>query len=438
MKIRSNIDPNLKETTHSYFKLMGYFGKSSKQINDEVVGILEYREGLGFLETMPPIYKQCDDKRFQIESDKDGVLYGYLEDNTYIRLNKFRTSGYKRNLPGLATIHYIITDLDLSKKSFDELNMNKINHAIVEFDALSQYAAFITPNPEELSKNNEKVPFQVGDTENVTLYLSYEWQKKGNRISYNYECKVELEIWPKNENVEIKQICNKIKNFLSILDDSPINIISIRFIDKDKNSLFTNLHYSNFTEQNSSKRFENALYSNLNFDNYKQNLPNIVKNVINSDVQFNRLVQNYIYNINAQLTPDSALINYVNSVDIYMHGAKYSNGKVIQDLTSKIKFWLKKLPDELYGIFFDKDKKNAQDIFRSNFIQSLVDTRDYLTHYDKRNSPYLLKNQAKEIKYARVFRTIIHVFLLFSYGVPAKFIKNDYEGINFQDYLNVD
>ena len=128
----------------------------------------------------------------------------------------------------------------------------------------------------------------------------------------------------------------------------------------------------------------------------------------------------------------------MNSVDIYMHGAKYSNGKVIQDLTSKIKFWLKKLPDELYGIFFDKDKKNAQDIFRSNFIQSLVDTRDYLTHYDKRNSPYLLKNQAKEIKYARVFRTIIHVFLLFSYGVPAKFIKNDYEGINFQDYLNAD
>ena len=37
MKIRSNIDPNLKETTHSYFKLMGYFRKSSKQINDVVV-----------------------------------------------------------------------------------------------------------------------------------------------------------------------------------------------------------------------------------------------------------------------------------------------------------------------------------------------------------------------------------------------------------------
>lgn len=427
--MKRRIDFSLNETVHSSFSLMGHFSNSPKteDILEGSTGTLSYHDGLAEVEMTPVI----DDKvgnagaHIDVDNEDDSTIYGCLEDGTYVRFNSFSLTHGIHHAPGFSVAKYVVDDIAFSKHEFDLGNHLTYNHVLVTYDSLNEFGAFVVPVLMKEDKS-ENPPFFIGGTEDFDVYLTYEWKQYGNRVNINVKAQVELEIRIKRQNSKVDAFIKDFGAFLSIINNSTINATSVRYIDKDGNVLRTHLFAGPHTERNGKTDYSYGISSEFNFGNYQDNLKQIMDFIlIEKNAQFDKLVQNYLYNIDDDLNLDSALINYVNSIDIYMNGSTYSNGTEIQNLRSKIIFWLRQFPEKLYGLYFDKSRQNADDEKRDAFIQSFVDTRDYLTHFDKKDSPHLIPNSARA-KYITQIRALIHIYILHTYGIPDGNIEDYY------------
>lgn len=425
--MKRRIDFSLNETVHSSFSLMGHFSNSPKteDILEGSTGTLSYHDGLAEVEMTPVI----DDKvgnagaHIDVDNEDDSTIYGCLEDGTYVRFNSFSLTHGIHHAPGFSVAKYVVDDIAFSKHEFDLGNHLTYNHVLVTYDSLNEFGAFVVPVLMKEDKS-ENPPFFIEGTEDFDVYLTYEWKQYGNRVNINVKAQVELEIRIKRQNSKVDAFIKDFGAFLSIINNSTINATSVRYIDKDGNVLRTHLFAGPHTERNGKTDYSYGISSEFNFGNYQDNLKQIMDFIlIEKNAQFDKLVQNYLYNIDDDLNLDSALINYVNSIDIYMNGRRYSDGTRIKKLFKKINFWLEQFPEKLYGLYFDKSKRLADDNKRDAFIQSLVDTRDYLTHFDKKNSPYLISDSDR-VTYITQIRALIHIYILHTYGIPDNSIWN--------------
>lgn len=426
---KRRINFSLNETVHSLFSLMGHFSKSpkTKDILEGSTGTLNYHDGMAEVEMTPVItYPVGDDGAFlDVWNEEDAIIYGYLEDGTYVRFNSFSTTYDVNHAPGFPVIRYKVSDLDFSKSEFKSDSHLTYDHVLVTYDSLNEFGAFVVPELMKKEKS-ENPPFFIGGSEDFDVYLTYEWKQYGNRVNVSVKAQVELEIRIKRQNSKIDTFIKDFEAFWSVINNSTINATSVRYVDKDNNVLRTHLFVGPHTERNGKTNYSYGIDSDLNIETYKDKLGKIIDFILTKkNDQFDKLVQNYLYNIDDDLNLDSALINYVNSIDIYMNGSTYSNGAEIQSLSSKIIFWLKQIPESLYGLYFDKSKRNANDDKRDAFIKSLVDTRDYLTHFDKTTSPYLISDSA-QVTYITQIRALIHIYILHTYGIPDGNIENYY------------
>lgn len=427
--MKRRIDFSLNETVHSSFSLMGHFSNSPKteDILEGSTGTLSYHDGLAEVEMTPVI----DDKvgnagtHIDVDNEDDSTIYGCLEDGTYVRFNSFSLTHGIHHAPGFSVAKYVVDDIAFSKHEFDLGNHLTYNHVLVTYDSLNEFGAFVVPVLMKEDKS-EKPPFFIGDTEDFDVYLTYEWKQYGNRVNINVKAQVELEIRIKRQNSKVDAFIKDFGAFLSIINNSTINATSVRYIDKDGNVLRTHLFAGPHTERNGKTDYSYGISSEFNFGNYQDNLKQIMDFILTEkNDQFDKLVQNYLYNVDDDLNLDSALINYVNSIDIYMNGSRYSDGIRIKKLFKKINFWLEHFPEKLYGLYFDKSKQLANDDKRDAFVHSLVDTRDYLTHFDKKNSPYLISDSDR-VTYITQIRALIHIYILHTYGIPDNSIWNYY------------
>lgn len=425
--MKRRIDYSLNKIVHSSFSLMGHFSKfpRTKDILEGSTGTLTYHDGVAEVEMTPEItYTFGDDGAFfTIENEEDDIIYGYLEDGTYVRFNSFSTSYDVIHAPGFSVVRYRVSDLDFSKSEFKSDSHLTYDHILVTYDSLNEFGAFVVPELMKKEKS-ENPPFFIGGSEDFDVYLTYEWKQYCNRVNVSVKAQVELEIRIKRQNSKIDTFIKDFGAFLSVINNSTINATSVRYVDKDNNVLRTHLFVGPHTERNGKTNYSYGIDSDLNLETYKDKLEKIIDFILTKkDDQFDKLVQNYLYNIDNDLNLDSALINYVNSIDIYMNGRRYSDGTRIKKLFKKINFWLEQFPEKLYGLYFDKSKQLADDNKRDAFIQSLVDTRDYLTHFDKKNSPYLISDSDR-VTYITQIRALIHIYILHTYGIPDNSIWN--------------
>lgn len=425
--MKRRIDYSLNKIVHSSFSLMGHFSKfpRTKDILEGSTGTLTYHDGVAEVEMTPEItYTFGDDGAFfTVENEEDDIIYGYLEDGTYVRFNSFSTSYDVIHAPGFSVVRYRVSDLDFSKSEFKSDSHLTYDHILVTYDSLNEFGAFVVPELMKKEKS-ENPPFFIGGSEDFDVYLTYEWKQYGNRVNVSVKAQVELEIRIKRQNSKIDTFIKDFGAFLSVINNSTINATSVRYVDKDNNVLRTHLFVGPHTERNGKTNYSYGIDSDLNLETYKDKLEKIIDFILTKkDDQFDKLVQNYLYNIDNDLNLDSALINYVNSIDIYMNGRRYSDGTRIKKLFKKINFWLEQFPEKLYGLYFDKSKQLADDNKRDAFIQSLVDTRDYLTHFDKKNSPYLISDSDR-VTYITQIRALIYIYILHTYGIPDNSIWN--------------
>ncbi|NRO29103.1 HEPN domain-containing protein [Lactobacillus helveticus] len=423
------IDYSLNETVHSSFSLMGHFSKSpkTKDTLEGSTGTLNYHDGEAKVEMTPVIDDEVGNAgaHIDVENEDDAMVYGCLEDGTYVRFNSFSLTHGIHHAPGFSVAKYVVDDIAFSKHEFNLDDRLTYDHVLVTYDSLNEFGAFVVP---ELMKKerSENLPFFIGGSEDFDVYLTYEWKQYGNRVNVSVKAQVELEIRIKRQNSKVDTFIKDFGNFLLIINNSTVNTTSVRYFDKDGNVLRTHLFAGPHTERNGKTDYSYGINSEFNFDNYQDKLKQIMNFILTEkNDQFDKLVQNYLYNIDDDLNLDSALINYVNSIDIYMNGRRYSDGTRIKKLFKKIDFWLEQFPEKLYGLYFDKSKRLADDDKRDAFIQSLVDTRDYLTHFDKKNSPYLISDSDR-VTYITQIRALIHIYILHTYGIPDDSIWNYY------------
>lgn len=430
---KRNINFCLNETVHSSFSLMGHFSKSpkTKDILGGSTGTLNYHDRIAEVKMTPELtYTFGDDgANFTVSNEEDYIIYGCLEDGIYVRFNIFQITRNVINIPAFSSAEYIVYDLDLSRHEFTSDNNSRYDHLIVTYDSLSEFGAFVVPNL--MKEDKENPPILIEENEDFNVCLTYEWKKFGNRVNFTVKTQVELEIRIKNRDSKINAFINNFGNFLSIINNSRINVTSVRYIDKENNVLRTHLFDGPHTERNGKTDYSYGISSEFNFEDYQDKLKQITHFIFTEDEKFDRLVQNYLYNIDDDLNLDSALINYVNSIDIYMNGCKYGDGHKIKGLYNKIVFWLRQFPSDLYGLCLDKSKQYTEDGKRKDFIQSLVDTRDYLTHFDKKNSSHLISHNA-QLTYIKQLRMLLHIYILHTYGVPDNCILNYYHRFIFE------
>lgn len=426
---KRRINFSLNETVHSLFSLMGHFSKSpkTKDILEGSTGTLNYHDGMAEVEMTPVItYPVGDDGAFlDVWNEEDAIIYGYLEDGTYVRFNSFSTTYDVNHAPGFPVIRYKVSDLDFSKSEFKSGSHLTYDYVLVTYDSLNEFGAFVVPELMKKEKS-ENPPFFIGGNEDFDVYLTCEWKQYGNRVNVSVKAQVELEIRIKRQNSKIDTFIKDFEAFLSVINNSTINATSVRYVDKGNNVLRMHLFIGPHTERNGKTNYSYGIDSDFNFGNYQDKLEQIIDFILTEkNDQFDKLVQNYLYNIDDDLNLDSALINYVNSIDIYMNEHRYSDGTRIKKLFKKINFWLEQFPEKLYGLYFDKSKRLANDDKRDTFVHSLVDTRDYLTHFDKKNSPYLISDSAR-VTYITQIRALIHIYILHTYGIPDNNIWNYY------------
>ena len=83
------------------------------------------------------------------------------------------------------------------------------------------------------------------------------------------------------------------------------------------------------------------------------------------------------------------------------------------------------MPEKLYHLFFE-EAKSKENPAESMFINSVVDTRDYLTHGEKTKSKFLITDFQKQVDYVEFLRNIIRVKILYKYNIPEDIIYQEY------------
>lgn len=260
---RNQLNLDLKETTHSKFSLMGYFSLDSdlKDILRGSVGIFNYKDGVVNIEMTPHIFQKKTNHHgghSQVKNYKDGIIFGILEDGTFVRLNKFYDKNWVAHIPGFATINYIATDIDFSRKEFTKNDLLSCNYIIITIDSLSQLAAFVVDNEPLKSKSKS---IKIGETSDFEVYLSSARKKIGNEVDYEVHNDVELKLRVKHFNLFTYNFLTKFANFISIVNNNQMNITSVRYLDKREHTCLLHLYNSNFTKRNGKINYSGVIDS---------------------------------------------------------------------------------------------------------------------------------------------------------------------------------
>ena len=431
---RNRININLIETTHSDFELMCELRTTPDFENElreeaDTNGIFEFKNGVAQAKVAPMLYINGGQKNggyFPLVSSSQQYIYGFLEDGTYVRLNKYTSSNRRLALPGSSATNYISYETDFSRTSFAKEEL--ADDVWITINSLSELASFIIPKELENVETLNNVTKRIVELPAFDLFLKVLYTQKKTMTSYNVNVNVALEVKPHDgeKEIDILNFVKKFESFISVINDSQMDITAIKFF-KNKRCTKLRLPYSTVTEENSTKDFSRLCQiSRLNFGYYQENLSDIFKVINDQDIKLNRLVSNYMYNINHELNIDSSLLNYVNSIEFYLRAEKYQNGKNIESLYNKIKCFIERLPNELYCIFFNESigPKNTKEI---SFIKTIVNTRNYLVHGKGEDSAFLLSNFQEKTDYVEFLRHLIRVKILYRYGIPKKIIAQEYK-----------
>lgn len=431
---RNKIDINLNETTHSEFELMGKFGVNSDFLERPLphgcaTGVFKYKDGKAEVKTTPSLFTK-DEKigggYLPVTNSIQQCIYGFLEDGTHIRLNTFSSINRKQVVPGLSTIKYIAYETDFSRLPFDK--EQEPEELWITISSLSEIASYIIPKNLEGTEALRKQDIKICELTDFDVFLKLLYFKNNPRMSLSIKTNIALKIKPHKPYNEksILSYATKFERFISIINDSRMDITSIRFLRNNK-CIKIRLPYSEVMKENASKDYSSLIYiPGLAFNFYTNVIGNVFEAINSKDIKFNNLINNYIYNINHEMNINSSFLNYVNSIEFYMVGKKFKNGKEIKSLNKKISLFIESLPEKLYHLFFEQ-AKGKENHSETKFISSVVDTRDYLTHGEKANSKFLITNFQEQVDYVEFLRNIIRVKILCEYDIPEDNIYQEYE-----------
>ena len=233
---------NLNETTHSEFELMGKFGVNpdflERQLRDGfAIGVFKYKGGKAEVKTTPVLYTK-DDKiaggYLPLTNSIRHCIYGFLEDGTFVRLNTFSSSNHRVTIPGLGAIKYVSYETDFSRLPFNK--EQEPEELWITINSLSEIASYIIPQDLENTEALRKQDVKICELTDFDIFLKLLYFKNKTQMSLSIKTNIALKIKPHkpyNEKI-ILNFVNKFERFISIINDSRMDITSIRFFKDNK------------------------------------------------------------------------------------------------------------------------------------------------------------------------------------------------------------
>lgn len=403
------------KNAYDEFRLLGYFSTSPKteDILKGSTGILTFKNGEANIELMPSLRKKTDGGiETLIRDNKDDLLYGLLENGVYIKLEQFQYKKEHIAIDPLSVTYYISYITDFSKEAFTNKDFKCVN-ALIEFEFLDRLSISLFDAPLNMLKNGGE-PVNIGIFNGVRYTLQYFVDEEKNRLNVSISSKIKLsmESIDKKPIENIEERINQFRSFLSVLCNTNVQILSRRYFNEDYDFLRLN------SVRTKSASFIPTGVVTFDFYRFKSDFQEILEKIGDCEEKLQHLLQSFVSNIDDHLDISNSFTHYVNAVDLYMNGSTYSDGKKISQLKNKIKFWINSFPEDIRNYFLKDSDEEKLD----NYIHHLVDTRDYLTHGDKRTSSFLLHEDVERVEYISFFKLLIHAYLLWKYSIPNELI----------------
>lgn len=356
---------------------------------------------------------------------------------------------------------------------FNNINEFNFEKASIKFKYLEQWVLKLGFESKDIidSEGHRNVSVNFKFPEDIEIYLdkfqlniTHSLKKEYNLFESNLKQNTLIEIIP-NETMNFedmkKTIIDRVQNFLSLGINAPVFPLTITMEIKDDKELMPHevfckpieVYYPiNNPLLNEKKSYFDLLFS---FDSVSDNIGHVLKNWFKKyevlkpvhDLFFAAIYNSYIY------TDETLFLSLIQAVESY-HRRIY-NGKYLDsdDYKSVHKKITAAIPEQLEETHYNSLKSRIdfgnefslqsrllelfndfEDIFKlfiddkDEFIKDLKNTRNYLTHYDKK-----MERKAKSGKelslLSKKLNLIIKIFFLKELGINSDQIK---EIVKFQ------
>lgn len=463
----------MRKKLNDEFQINGYWWLPDSK--KEVAGILSYKEERIELELFGSLEEDITDK-----FDKLEIIFGMSDKGESFTLIGAMSTGKSLSFPGYPTESYsmdsFIVGGHFSSKEdscfhsvefsptyltnwFNKFPLEE-NHTLKEGTNILKEIN-ISYTPPEMFK--VFVP-----TIDSTIEESYVANFSGNGIE-NYDIKFKSEIKIKPSEIQdlnwFKEKMHIIKNLFNLFIGHPINFEDITFYGEYDKEMESRKKYKLFFRQKGVKikGKVNTTDFVINYGDVKESMENIFINWFEKQDKLKTVFNLYFSDFYREIYLETTFLNAVQTLEIYhrkIYNGKYFNEKEYQENAEKLITFINdnitnelrermigmvnfgneySLSKRLREIFkgFDTETRshivgNSRD--RDTFIQQLVDTRNYLTHYDLGTKNNVLMGSQEKYYAIQRLRAIITILLFKEIGLGEPTILSRLKDNKYYSY----
>ncbi|AYF11312.1 hypothetical protein D3Z17_09395 [Bacillus subtilis] len=457
----------VKQSRESKFEIKGLWW--TNDYPERIPGVLIYSNDEIRLELTGVI---GDKELFSTEREAPKIICGYSSLGESFRLIPNLRINKRHAIPGFPTEAYSIREFiagvfeDNDYLTLDEMNFES---AVFNTDYLTSWMSqnvlerehYIEPKPDQKAmtvnyfKPLTKTVYIEKLKSNLTEdYISQASQDEHTNLKFIITHTSRFVLTPEtNKNLQwFKQNINIFRDLLSILMGFPIKYIDFILYDNHKGTEKRKLKYfSNMLEVDTIDRIHRDDFI-VNYQSISENFDTVVNKWYDNQSIIKTVSSLYLYDYYTNSYIESRFLTAVQSLEIY-HRKKYSGKNFPDDLYESSVKQIKELIDENlpvevreafkskfnYGNEFSLNKR-LKEIFNNledetivmligdtsnvkKFNCHLVDTRNYLTHYDAKKKKFILDDVNGKFYAMEIIKALTTILLFKEIGLSENFIR---------------
>lgn len=433
----------------------------------EVAGILFYKHDKITLELIGNIN---EDEMFD-EANRYSTLYGFSDKGEKFSLYNLVLSSSTFSVPGFSTQSFIVNEFIVGGhfENKDDINV----HSMIVFPTYLAEWLQRQHYSKEYKTEGDRIflnSIEWNDVENFKVLIEEPnflieevniVEGKTDTQYFNWTNKTGLKITP-NDTKNIgwyMQTISAIRSFLTTLVNQPIYETCVIYLgdfnttwDEEENKIrHRYMHFRTVRKMKLKEKF-NSRSALIKFADIEENINFILNNWFKFHNDYKTVLELYSDEFYKPMYINSSFLSYVQSLEIY-HRRKFDSKlflesdyntymeklkefveKEIPEFTTKIasmkqhgnevnlgkrlKEIINSLSSDTKLYLFGNSKK------RDKFIMQLVETRNYLTHFDKTGKNNILEDTDSLLNAVMRMQALITLIILIDLGIDEEVVLN--------------
>lgn len=419
----------MKHRINDEFQIKGYWRLPNS--TEEVSGILFYTHERITLELIGCI----DEDDFFLQSGiKHDTIFGFSDKGEKFSLFNVQLIESPFSAPGFTTQTFYVNEFivggHFEKKNDITLNSMVIfptylaewinrNHYKKSFERLNgrNYLKSIEwEDAENFKVNIQGLDFLIEEVDNPKITTSSQ--------TINWKNETCLRITPnKNQNIEwYRQIINSVRILLTTLINKPVYDTSIIYYgdfdttwnENESKIRHQYMHFRTLRKMNIEEnfKFEKSL---IKFDDIKDNIDVILNNWFSFRENYKIVLELYSEEFYKPMYVNSSFLSYVQALEIYHRVKSENSGKKI-NLRTRLTELVESL-GEASKLFLIGEKDECE-----KFIAQLVDTRNFLTHYEKGSKKNIIEDTHDLFNTIMMLKGLLNFLIIREMGIDEAII----------------